>query len=121
MAEINKIKVGDTNYDVRDTSKLSKVTYEWNKEYTAGGTAGYLLIGEFPMYDSNITIDINATTSTTYHGTVVIATQNVSTTSIGSAHVINVYGDPTGTISSAIRVVWNSGSNIYKVYFVPAT
>lgn len=98
-----------------------KVTYEWNKEYAAGGTAGYLLIGSFPMYDSNVTIDIDATTSTTYHGTVIIATQNVSTTSIGSAHKIVVYGDPNGAISSAIRVVWTSGSNHYKVYFVPTT
>lgn len=98
-----------------------KLTYEWNKEYAAGGTAGYLLLGSFPMYDSNVTIDIDATTSTTYHGTLVIATQNVSTTSFGSAHKIVVYGDPTGTISSAIRVVWNSGSCNYNVYFVPTT
>ena len=101
--------------------KLNKLTYEWNKQYNAGGTAGYLLIGSFPMYDTNVTIDIDATTNTTYHGTVVIATQNVSETSIGSAHVITVYGDPTGTISDAIRVVWNSGSRNYNVYFVPAT
>lgn len=98
-----------------------KLTYEWNKEYAAGGTAGYLLLGSFPMYDSNVTIDIDATTNTTYHGTLVIATQNVSTTSFGSAHKIVVYGDPTGTISSAIRVVWNSGSYNYNVYFVPTT
>ena len=101
--------------------RLPKLTYEWNKQYTAGGTAGYLLIGSFPMYDSNVTIDIDATTTTTYHGTVIIATQNVSETSIGSAHTINVYGDPTGTISSALRVVWKSGSRNYNVYFVPST
>jgi hypothetical protein len=57
------------------------------------------------MYDSNLTINIDSTTSMTYHGTVVIATQNVSTTSIGTAHTIDVYDDPTGNISSAIRVV----------------
>ena len=102
-------------------SKLAKLTYEWNKSYNAGGTAGYLLIGSFPMYDSNVTIDIDSTTSTTYHGTVVIATQNVSETSIGSAHTITVYGDPTGAISDAIRVVWTSGSRNYNVYFVPST
>lgn len=73
------------------------------------------------MYDTNLTIDIDSTTATTYHGTVLIATQNVSETSIGTAHTINVYGDPTGTISDAIRVVWNSGSRNYNVYFVPST
>lgn len=73
------------------------------------------------MYDTNVTIDIDATTNTTYHGTVVIATQNVSTTSIGSAKTITVYGDPTGTISDAIRVTWSSGSRNYNVYFSPST
>ena len=104
-----------------NSSYLPKLAYEWNKSYNAGGTAGYLLIGSFPMYDSNLTIDIDSTTSTTYHGTVVIATQNVSETSIGSSHTITVYGDPTGTISEALRVVWNSGSRNYNIYFVPAT
>ena len=102
-------------------NKLQKLDYEWNKSYNAGGTAGYLLIGSFPMYDSNVTIDIDSTTNTTYHGTVVIATQNVSESSIGSAHTITVYGDPTGAISDAIRVVWTSGSRNYNVYFVPST
>ena len=101
--------------------KLEKLSYEWNRSYNAGGTAGYLLIGSFPMYDSNLTIDIDATTNTTYHGTVVIATQNVSETSMGSACTITVYGDPTGAISDAIRVVWTSGSRNYNVYFVPST
>ena len=108
------------NHD-HNSSYLPKLTYEWNKSYNAGQTAGYLLIGSFPMYDSNLTIDIDSTTTVTYHGTLVIATQNVSETSIGSDHTITVYGDPTGTISDAIRVVWNSGSRNYNVYFVPTT
>ena len=128
---IKQIKVGSTNHDlyakcdgagnIITNTYLPKLTYEWNKSYNAGGTAGYLLIGSFPMYDSNVTIDIDSTTTTTYHGTVVIATQNVSETSIGSAHTITVYGDPTGAISDAIRVVWKSGSRNYSVYFVPST
>ena len=104
MADITQLKVGSTTYDIKDNTKLPKITYEWNKEYAAGGDAGYILIGSFPMYDSHVSVDIIATTSTTYRGTLVIATQNVSTTSIGSAHDIHVYGDPTGTISSAITV-----------------
>ena len=111
----------ETEVNTKLNTKLNKLTYEWNKEYSAGGTAGYLLIGSFPMYDTNVTIDIDAATNTTYHGTVVIATQNVSETSIGSAHTITVYGDPTGTISDAIKVVWTSGSRNYNVYFVPST
>lgn len=111
----------DITLTASDVGALNKLTYEWNKQYSADGTAGYLLIGSFPMYDTNLTIEINATTSKTYHGTLVIATQNVSETSIGSAHDIVVYDDPTGDISDAIRVVKNSGSRNYNVYFVPQT
>lgn len=111
----------ESEVNTKLATKLNKLSYEWVKEYNAGGTAGYLLIGSFPMYDSNLTINIDSTTSTTYHGTLVIATQNVSETSIGSAHTITVYDDPTGTISDAIRIVKNSGSRNYNVYFVPAT
>lgn len=96
---------------------LPKTTYEWNKEISFGNS-GYLKIGSFPMYDTNITIDINATTSKTYHGTVVIATQNVSTTSMGT-HKIHVYDDPTGNIAASLRIVWTSGSRNYDIYFVP--
>jgi hypothetical protein len=116
---INKIVLpnGD-NVSLRDTTKLPKITYEWNKAISFGGS-GFLKIGSFPMYDTNLTIEINSTTSKTYHGTVVIATQNVSTTSIGSAHNVRVYDDPTGIISNSLRVVWESGSRNYNVYFVP--
>ncbi len=100
-------------------SKLDKIAYEWNKSISFGGS-GYLKIGAFPMYDTNITIDIDSTTHITYHATVIIATQNVNSSSIGSAHAVQVYGDASNTITPNIRVVWNSGSNIYTVYFVPA-
>ena len=71
------------------------------------------------MYDSNLTIDIDSTTYTTYHGTVVIATQNASTTSMGTAHLVRVYNDEDGHITDNLRVVWTSGSANYDVYFVP--
>ncbi len=96
---------------------LEKVTYEWNKSIAFGST-GYLLIGKFPMYDSNITIDIDSTTSTTYHGTLVIATQNINT-SRGGSYVCNVYGDATNTVTSAFVVQYSSGSNKFNVYFKP--
>ena len=96
---------------------LEKVTYEWNKSIAFGST-GYLLIGKFPMYDSNITIDIDSTTSTTYHGTLVIATQNINT-SRGGTYVCNVYGDATNTVTSAFVVQYSSGSNKFNVYFKP--
>lgn len=100
-----------------DGKYLPKVTYEWNKEISFG-SSGYLLIGKFPMYDSNITVDINSTTSGTYHGTLVIATQNINT-SKGGSYTCTVYGDATGTLSSALRVQYSNGSNKFNVYFQP--
>lgn len=54
---------------------LPKTTYEWNKEIACGGS-DWVKIGKFWIYDSNITVTISSTTSTSYHGTLVISTQN---------------------------------------------
>jgi hypothetical protein len=70
------------------------------------------------MYDSNITIDIDSTTSTTYHATVVIATQNINT-SRGGSYSVHVYGDASNTITSALVVQYVSGSVNFNVYFSP--
>ncbi len=104
---------------ILNDTKLEKTTYEWNKEVSFG-SSGYLKIGSFAMYDSNVTIEINSTANTTYHGTLVIATQNVTSSSIGSVHVVKVYDDPTGVIAKSLRIVWTNGSRNYDIYFVPS-
>ena len=104
---------------ILNDTKLEKTTYEWNKEVSFG-SSGYLKIGSFAMYDSNVTIEINSTANTTYHGTLVIATQNVTSSSIGSVHVVKVYDDPTGVIAESLRIVWTNGSRNYDIYFVPS-
>lgn len=96
---------------------LPKTTYEWNKEVAFGQT-GLLYIGAFPMYDSNITVDIDSTTSITYHATLVIATQNIDTAGGGSL-TATVYGDATNTITPNIYIAYVSGSNNVRVYFQP--
>ena len=98
-------------------SYLPKTTYEYNKEIAFGST-GKLYIGAFPMYDSNITVEISATTSTTYNATLVIATQNINTTGGGSL-TATVYGDATNTIAPNIYIGYASGSNQIHVYFSP--
>lgn len=94
--------------------KLDKVTYEYNRELAIGST-GKVLVGKFPMYDSNITINVSSTTNTTYNGTLVIATQNIND-SHGGSYVANVYGDPTGTLSSAFVVKYPTNSRVFEVY-----
>lgn len=109
-----------THQDI--TGKLDKTTYEYNLELRAtGANSGQtILIGKFPCYDTNITIEISATTNTTYNGTLVIATQNIAP---GATGVLNatVYGDANNTITPAINIERESisGSRIIAVYFKP--
>ena len=94
--------------------KLDKTTYEYNKELAIGST-GKVLVGKFPMYDSNVTISVSSTTNTTFYGTLVIATQNINDTH-GGNYVAKVYNDPTGTLSSAFVVKYPTNSRIFEVY-----
>lgn len=94
--------------------KLDKTTYEFNKELNLG-SSGKVCIGKFPMYDSNITVTINSTTNTTYHGVLVIATQNINT-SLGGTYKAVVYGDASNTLTSSIKIQYLNGSNVFAVY-----
>lgn len=106
-----------TLYDIDDQTKLEKTTYEWNKEIAFGST-GSLFIGSFPMYDSNLTVTISATTGITYHGTLVLATQNAKNTQAGT-YTATVYGDAANTITPSIFIERVQNSNIYNIYFKP--
>ncbi len=106
-----------TLYDIDDQTKLEKTTYEWNKEIEFKST-GNLFIGSFPMYDSNLTVTISATTGITYHGTLVLATQNAKNTQTGT-YTATVYGDAANTIAPNIFIERLSNSNIYNIYFKP--
>lgn len=87
------------------SGKLNKTTYEYNEELALGSN-GKVLIGVFPMYDTNLTVHISSTTSTTYSGTLVIATQNFG----GSNRTIrcNLYGDAAGTLHSRLVIQQSS-------------
>ena len=97
--------------------KLNKLTYEYNSSLSFG-SSGYLCIGKFPCYDSNITVYIDSTTNTTYHGVLVIATQSINTTG-GGVLVAKTYGDSDNALTSALYIDYNSGSNAIGVYFKP--
>jgi hypothetical protein len=113
-------KAYDTSFTGTDSiksafdSKLDKTAYEWNKVLSFSST-GKLCVGKFPMYDSNVTINISTTTSIGFSGTIVIATQNINT-SRGGAYSVNVFGDPTGDLSSRLKVKYSSGSRNFEVY-----
>ena len=97
MADIKKIKVGGTTYDIRDDTKLPKVTYEWNKEFAAGSN-GAISLGRYNIYDSQLTFDITSTTNQSLSGKLVIATQN------GTIHQAKMFGDATGALVSKLII-----------------
>lgn len=99
------------------SGKLDKINFEYNKEI-AMGHSGYICIGKFPCYDTNITIYIDSSTNTTYHGVLIIATQNINSSG-GGTLTAHTYGDVSNTLTSALKLEYNSGSNSVNVYFQP--
>lgn len=93
---------------------LPKTTYEWNKTL-ALGSAGKVCIGKFGCYDTNITIELRSTTSTTYNATIMIATQNIKKNTRGGTAVVNVYGDTLNSITGLLKVFKPHGSADRKV------
>lgn len=91
------------------------VKYEVKKTIDFGAS-GALYIGKFNVYDTNITCEITSTTSVTYSGKLVIATQN---------YVImeaTVYGDAANTVAPNFFIKPSSASDPYiEVYFKPTS
>ena len=85
--------------------------YEFNKKLSFG-ESGYLYIGKFPIYDTNITVDISCTTSTTYSGKLVIACQNYV------VQKASVFGDYSNTVTP--NIYYKVVDNTVEVYFKPA-
>lgn len=102
--------------DLPDISgKLDKTAYEVNKTIDFGNS-GALYIGKFKVYDTNVTCEITSTTSVTYSGKLVIATQN------NVIMQMTVYGDAANTVTPNIFVKPSSASDPYiEVYFKPAS
>lgn len=100
--------------DIPDVSgKLDKTAYEENKTINFGNT-GVLKIGKFKVYDTNVTCEITSTTSLTYSGKLVIATQN------NVIKKMTVYGDAANTVAPNIFVKPSTTSDPYiEVYFKP--
>lgn len=97
------------------SGKLDKTAYEVNRTIDFGNS-GALYIGKFKVYDTNVTCEITSTTSVTYSGKLVIATQNYI------IKQMTVYGDAANTVTPNIFVKPSSESDPYiEVYFKPAS
>ena len=93
--------------------KLDGVAVDIRKEI-AFGSSGKLCIGKFKIYDTQVTVDITATTASTYSGKLVIAAQNYL------IKEMKVYGDAANTIAPNIFVKPSTASDPYiEVYFSP--
>lgn len=90
------------------------VKYEMKKTINFGDS-GALYIGKFKVYDTNVTCEITSTTSVTYSGKLIIATQNYV------IKQMTVYGDAANTVTPNIYIKPSSESDPYiEVYFKPA-
>lgn len=96
---------------------LEKTTYEISKELACGQN-GKVCLGKFGAYDTNITIELNITTSTTYHATIVIHSQNVVANGTGGAVGCNVYDDADNHITPLLKIFrpYGSASRQIEVY-----
>ena len=115
-AEILSEAGGAKSSDIPDISgKLDKTTYEVNKTINFG-SSGVLYVGKFKVYDTNITCEITSTTSVTYSGKLVIATQNYVIAQM------TVYGDAANTVAPNFFVKPSTTSDPYiEVYFKPSS
>lgn len=104
---------GATTNDV--SGKLDKTTYEVNKTINFGQD-GVLYVGKFKVYDTNVTCEITSTTSVTYSGKLVIATQN------NVIQQMTVYGDAANTVAPNFFIKPSTTSDPYiEVYFKPSS
>lgn len=89
------------------------VKYEVKKTIDFGNS-GALYIGKFKVYDTNVTCEVTSTTSVTYSGKLVIATQN------NVIKEATVYGDAANTVAPNFFIKSSSTSDPYiEVYFKP--
>ena len=114
-AELNYVDGVTSNIQTQLNGKVDLMPYEYTKNVNFGST-GLLYIGKFKIYDSQITVDITATTSTTYSGKLVIATQNYNLLKA------TVYGDASNTIAPNIYIKpCTPNDQFLEIYFQPAS
>ena len=94
---------------------LEKTSYEYSKELACGGSDTLVLLGTFPCYDSNVTMTISCTATTSYYGVLIMATQNINT-SLGGVLNLKLYGDDENILTPKISVSYVKGSNAISIY-----
>ena len=94
---------------------LEKTSYEYSKELACGGSDSLILLGTFPCYDSNVTMTISCTATTSYYGVLIMATQNINT-SLGGVLNLKLYGDDENILTPKISVSYVKGSNAISIY-----
>ena len=94
---------------------LEKTSYEYSKELACGKSDTLVLLGTFPCYDSNVTMTISCTATTSYYGVLIMATQNISTSADGVLN-LKLYGDDENILTPKISVSYVKGSNAISIY-----
>ena len=102
-----------SNEIYRNGRALAQLQKEYAMQVNTGSAQEYIHIGSFPIYDTNITVDISCTSTSTFTGRVVFPCTN---------HVVNtpyVYGDPYRELSS--RLFYSLQNNTIDLYFKAPT
>ena len=98
-------------------ARLEKTTYETSKELACGSN-GKVCLGKFSAYDTNITIEINSTTDSTYHAIIIIQSQNIAANSTNGTATCQVYGDADNHITDLLTIFrpYGSSDRFIEVY-----
>ena len=98
-------------------ARLEKTTYETSKELACGSN-GKVCLGKFSAYDTNITIEINSTTDSTYHATIIIQSQNIAANSTNGTVTCRVYGDADDHVTDLLTIFrpYGSADRFIEVY-----
>lgn len=98
-----------SNEIYKNGQPLAQLPKEYAMQVNTGSAEEYIHIGSFPIYDTNITVDISCSSTSTLTGRVVFPCTN---------HVVNtpyVYGDPYRELSS--RLFYSLQNNTIDLYF----
>jgi hypothetical protein len=122
---VDAINNSNHNHEISDVTglqnaldaKLEKTTYEKSAELALGSN-GKVCLGKFGAYDTNITIELNSTTHTGYHATIIIFSQNVAISSTNGSVGCYVYGDANNYVTPLLSIFrpYGSASRQIEVY-----
>ena len=102
-----------SNEIYRNGQPLAQLPKEYAVQVNTGNASEYIHIGSFPIYDTNITVDVSCTSASIITGRVVFSCTN------NAVNTAYVYGDPYRELSS--KLFYSLQNNTIDLYFQAPT